>query len=76
MFLITVLKMKSDFHTIKSILNSNNSSELSGYVTDFHTIKSILNMTLEYDESIILDHFHTIKSILNQELYHTLYSPV
>ena len=39
--------LKSNFHTIKSILNISSPFTLAGILTYFHTIKSILNLVFE-----------------------------
>ena len=54
-----------NFHTIKSILNLENSTEPTVNLPNFHTIKSILNLVSEQPTLLRKVHFHTIKSILN-----------
>ena len=39
--------MDYNFHTIKSILNTNSTNAQSLTMTNFHTIKSILNQIIQ-----------------------------
>ena len=56
---------KSNFHTIKSILNEDYLTLKQMNIIYFHTIKSILNSDDIAEEIIDYSYFHTIKSILN-----------